>query len=154
MEIQLSTGSASTDKSLDGISSIKKTINLLPKVFQKCFRNWVARILAWPSVKELPNIFSGMTNISRFSLICSLISTLFHSKISLFYIQMKKDNVILFLTNLIPLVSFYTPFWTSENVWYSNIFWGYRKREVVWNGSIELISEFCENEILEEGYLH
>ena len=131
MEIQLSTGSDSTDKSLDGISSIKKIINLLPKVLQKCFRNWVAGILAWPSVKEFSNICCGVTSISRLSLICSLISILFHSKVSLFYIQMSKDNAILFLTNSIPLVSFYTPFEHPENVWYSNIIRGYRKREVV-----------------------
>ena len=36
-----------------------------------------------------------------------------------------------------PLVSFYTPHKTSVNLWFTDVFRGYRKRLVAWNGLIQ-----------------
>ena len=37
------------------------------------------------------------------------------------------------LTSFVLLVSFYTPLKVSEKLWFSNVFRGYRKRQVPWN---------------------
>ena len=45
---------------------------------------------------------------------------------------------LLFLTHFMPLVFFLYPLKTSENLWLSDVFRGYRKRPVAWNGLILL----------------
>ena len=46
-----------------------------------------------------------------------------------------------FLTLVIPFYAtglFLYPLKTSKNLWLSDVFWGYRKRPVAWNGLVEL----------------
>ena len=51
-----------------------------------------------------------------------------------------------------PLISFYAPLKTSVNLWFSDVFRGYRKRPVAWNGLrnvfeiapiIQSMTDFC-----------
>ena len=43
-------------------------------------------------------------------------------------------------THFMPLVPFYTPLKTSEKLWFSNFFRGYRKRPKTWNGMSKNLS--------------
>ena len=54
----------------------------------------------------------------------------------IFIISNKRRWKVALLIQFMPQVSFYIPLKTSENFWFSDIFRGYRKRPLPWNGLI------------------
>ena len=91
------------------------------------------------SVRQLHVYSNSFSVVKVFKLLISnpgiYNSFFFYSKLLEISPQMLNSSITCFsLTHFMPFVSFYTPLKTSENQRFSDVFRGYRKRPVAWNG--------------------